>query len=236
MADQGRSPAVAKKVGSTFQRPRLRRCIAIGALAHALSVIRLQGKLLLFVTAECSRVVIRIVGGPHALRNLIAHDAAYQKSKMGKTCFLFTPLFGSYNLPSAGIGMIRATGAAATARAVVIPFGQRAPSTMLGAHLHAFVLLYSSRLLIVLYSPNGVRVQTGTNGVLIMGNDIPSGTDEYKRSTHEYKGMQKEYKNLRELTPRAVQTGYKRSTNGVQTEYKRIQANTNGVQTITNGV
>ncbi len=100
MADQGRSPAVAKKFDSNFQRPRLRRCIAIGALAHALSVTRSQGKLLPLVTAECSRVVIRIVGGPHALRNLIAHDAAYQKSKTGKTCFLFTPLFGSvYYLP-----------------------------------------------------------------------------------------------------------------------------------------
>ena len=141
MADQGKSPAVAKKVGSILQRPRLRRCIAIGALAHAL-VTRSQGKLLPLVTAECSRVVIRIVGGPHALRYLIAHDAAYQKRKMGKTRFLFTPLFGSYNLPSAGFGMIRATGAAATARAAVIPFRQRAPSTMLGAHLHAFVFLF----------------------------------------------------------------------------------------------
>ena len=97
--------------------------------------------------------------------------------------------------------------------------------------MHAFVLLYSSRLLIVLYSPNGVRVQTGTNGIQkLKGNDIPSGTNEYKRSTHEYKGIQTEYKNPRELTSRAAQTGYKRSTNGVQTEYKRIQANTNGVQ------
>ena len=156
---------------------------------------------------------------------------------MGKTCFLFLPLFGSYNLPSAGIGMIRATGAAATARAVVIPFGQRAPSTMLGAHLHAFVLLYTSRLLIVLYSPNGVRVQTGTNGVQqFMGNDIPSGTNEYNRSTHKCKGVQTEHNNPRELTSRAAQTGYRRSTNGVQTEHKRIQANTNGVQTITNGI
>ena len=87
MADQGKSPAVAKKVGSILQRPRLRRCIAIGALAHALSVIRLQGKLLLFVTAECSRVVIRIVGGPHALRNLIVDDAASQKVKWEKRVF-----------------------------------------------------------------------------------------------------------------------------------------------------
>ena len=149
MAGQGRAwqtrgdrPRLLKRCGSILQRLRLRRCIAIGALTHTLSVIRLQGKLLLFVSAECSRVVTRIVGGPHALRNLIAHDAAYQISKMGRTCFLFTPLFGSYNLPSAGVGMIRATGAAATARAVVIPFGQRAPSTMLGAHLHAFVVLY----------------------------------------------------------------------------------------------
>ncbi len=123
------------------------------------------------------------------------------------------------------------TSATAAASAVMIPFGQRAPSTMLGAHLHAFVLLYSSRLLIVLYSPNGVRVQTGTKGIQKpKGNDIQSGTNDYKRSTHEYKGVQTEYKYPRELTSRAAQTGYKRNTNGVQTEFKRIQANTNGVQ------
>ena len=76
-----------------------------------------------------------------------------------------------------------------------------------------------------------MRIQTGTHGVhFFLGNDIPSGTNDYKRSTREYKGIQKEYKNLRELTCRAVQTGYKRSTNGVLTECKRIQANTNGVQ------
>ena len=69
-----------------------------------------------------------------------------------------------------------------------------------------------------------------------MGNDIPNATNEYKLSTHECKGIQKEYKNPRELASRAVQTGYKLITNGVQTEYERIQANTNGLQTITNGV
>ena len=62
-------------------------------------------------------------------------------------------------------------------------------------------------------------VQTSTNGA-------HANTKEDKT----------EYKNLRELTCRAVQTGYKRSSNGVQTEYKRIQATTNGVQTITNGI
>ena len=240
MADQGRSPAVAKKVGSILQRPRLRRCIAIGALAHALSVIRLKGKLLLFVTAECSRVVIRIAGGPHAFRNLIAHDAAYQKSKVGGTCFLFTTLFGSYNLPSAGIGMIRATGAAATARAVVIPFGQRAPSTMLGAHLHAFVLLYSSRLLIVLYSPNGVRVQTNTK---TGGGRHP---ERYERVQTEHTRMQRSTNGIQkpQVTSRAVQTEYKRGTKEykrIQTEYKTklettsltSQTSTNGIQTTT---
>ena len=69
-----------------------------------------------------------------------------------------------------------------------------------------------------------------------MGNDIPSGSNEYKRSTHEYKGIQTDYKNPRELTSRVVQTGYKRRTDGVQTENERIIANTNGVQTITNGI
>ena len=114
----------------------------------------------------------------------------------------------------------------------MIPFGQRAPSTMLGAHLLSFVLLYSSRLLIVLYSPNGVRVQTGTNGIQKLGgNDVPSSTHQYKRSTHEYKGIQTEFKNPRELTSRAVQTDYKRSTDWVQTEYKRIQTEYKRLQT-----
>ena len=130
------------------------------------------------------------------------------------------------------VQQIGATGAAATARAVVIPFGQRAPSTMLGAHLHAFVLLYSSRLLIVLYSPNGVSTYGYKWSTKTYGKRHPERyRNEYKRSTHEYKGIQTEYKNPRELTSRAVQTGYKRRTNGVQTEYKRIQANTNGYKT-----
>ena len=60
-----------------------------------------------------------------------------------------------------------------------------------------------------------------------MGNDVPSGKNQYRRSTHEYKGIQTEYKNPRELTSRAVQTGYKeykRGTNGIQkntSEHKR---------------
>ena len=123
------------------------------------------------------------------------------------------------------VNACRSTGAAATACAVVIPFGQRAPSTMLGSHLHAFELLYSSRLLIVLYSPNGVRVQTNTNGVQKPeGNDIPSGTNEYKRSTLEYKGVQTEHKTRWNSHPSG--------TNGVQTEYKRGTKGYKRVQTV----
>ena len=120
----------------------------------------------------------------------------------------------------------RATGAAATARAVVIRFGQRAPSRMLGTYLHTFVPLYSSHFLIVLYLLNGVRVHTNANGVQKPeGNDITSGTKEYKRSRHENKGVQTEYKNRWEPTSRAVQTENKRSTNRLQkntSEHKRF--------------
>ena len=165
MADQGRSPAVAKKVGSILQRPRLRRCIAIGALAHAPSVTRSQGKLLPLVTAECSRVVIRIVGGPHALRNLIAHDAASQKSKMGKTCFLFLPLFGSHNLPSAGIGMTnRRRGNGACRSDPVWPTGTQYNARSTFARFCTFVLLPS---------PNSIIFAKRGNS-----------TNEYKRSTN----------------------------------------------------
>jgi len=135
------------------------------------------------------------------------------------------------------INACRATGAAATASVVEIPFGQRAPTTMLGAHLHAFVLLYSSRLLIVLYSPNGVKVRTNTNGLQKPeAYDIPSGKKEYKRSTHEYKGVQTEYKTPREITSRAVQTDYTLSTNGVQkntSKYKRLAMFRNDFQAST---
>ena len=103
------------------------------------------------------------------------------------------------------------TGAAAAARAVVIPFGQRAPSTMLGSHLRTFCTF------VVLPSPNTIifakrgestneykqitntsgkrhpkrhkriqteytRVQTSTDELQKPeGNDITGGTDEYKR-------------------------------------------------------
>ena len=84
---------------------------------------------------------------------------------------------------------------------------------MLESHLPFFVLLYSSRLLIVLYSPNGVRVQTNTHGIQILReNNIPSGTSEYKRNTNEYKRVTK---TQGERHPRR----YKR----VQAEYKRAQ-------------
>ena len=165
MSNQGSSPAVAKKVGSIFQCPRLRRCIAIGALAHAPSVSRSQGKLLPLVTAECSRVVIRIVGGPHALRNLIAHDAAYQKSKMGKTCFLFTPRFGSYNLPSAAIGMTEqpARGNGACRSDPVWPTGTQYNARSTFARFCTFVFLPSPNSII--FAKRG------------------ESTNEYKRST-----------------------------------------------------
>ena len=58
-----------------------------------------------------------------------------------------------------------------------------------------YVLLYSSRLLIVLYSPNGVRIQTATNGVQKPnGNNISDRLNEYKRSTNQYKRSTNEYK------------------------------------------
>ena len=69
-------------------------------------------------------------------------------------------------------------------------FGQRAPSTMLESHLRTFVLLHSSRLLIVLYSPNGVRIQTASNGVQKPnGNNISDGL---RRVQTEYKRVQTE--------------------------------------------
>ena len=74
-----------------------------------------------------------------------------------------------------------------------IPFGQRAPSTMLESHLRTFVLLYSFCLLIILYSLSGVRIQTATNGIQKPnGNNISDGLNEYKRSTNEYKRVQTE--------------------------------------------
>ena len=113
--------------------------------------------------------------------------------------------------------LVGRTGAAAAARAVVIPFGQRAPSTMLGSHLCYFCTF------VLLTSPNNIifakrgestneykrntntwgkqhprrykriqteykRVQTSTDGVQKPeSNDIPGGTNEYKRSTNEYR-------------------------------------------------
>ena len=91
---------------------------------------------------------------------------------------------------------------------------------------------------VLLPSPNSIifaKRGESTNGYKRITRNLRETTsravqNEYKRSTREYKGVQTEYNNQRELTSRAAQTGYKRSTNGVQTEYKRIQANTNGVQ------
>ena len=86
----------------------------------------------------------------------------------------------------------------------VWPTGTQYNARSTFARFCTFVLL---RLLILLYSPNGVRIQTNTNGAQILeGNDIPGGTNEYKRSTPEYRRVQTNYKNLRKTTSQAVQT------------------------------
>ena len=104
-----------------------------------------------------------------------------------------------------------------------IPFGQRAPSTMLEAHLRTFVVLYSSRLLIVLYSPNGVIIQTGTNGVQ---KPWKQHLRRFGRVQEERRRAQAEYKNVRGMPSRTSQT----NTNGVQTSTNGRQTSTNGIQ------
>ena len=85
------------------------------------------------------------------------------------------------------------TVAAATARAVVIPFGQRAPSTMLGANVHAVCIF------VFLPFPNN-----------IIFAKRGESTNEYKRST----------KTQWETTSRAVQTNTNGAHTNTK-EYKR---------------
>ena len=94
--------------------------------------------------------------------------------------------------------------------------------------------MYSSRLLIVLYSPNGVRVQTNTNGIQILReNNIPGGTNEYKRNTND---IQHELQKPEGSDIPGGTNEYKRSTSGAQTEYKNPRGTTSqAVQTNTSG-
>ena len=122
---------------------------------------------------------------------------------------------------------------------------------MLGAHLHAFVLLYSSRLLIVLYSPNGVSTNGYKRSTTTQGKRHP---ERYKRVQTEHTRIQRSTNGVQQPEGANIPSG----TNGVHTEYKRItkeykriqteyktklettpltsQTITNGIQTITNGI
>ena len=122
-----------------------------------------------------------------------------------------------------------------------IPLSQRALSTMLESHLRTFLLLYSSRLRIVLYSPNGVRIQTGTNEV--QKSRRKHNLRRFEQVQAEHRRVQAEYKNLRGMPSRTEQTstnGGQTSTNGIQREqreYKNPRETISWtVQTISNGV